>query len=432
MTNVTVTHDRRFADIYNDVESYPTLMDVAAAMDLAVKTVKNRAGLMRAALEDGEDVPVLISRATLTLNRFGPEHLVEIFEDVARQYVDGKVTQARFTRSTGMDEAKWKRHFGTWDAFARAAGQKPTAGADQVHRDIAKHAKVDHQRAMNEERQSYNGKYDRGGSNRYKTILGANDLHDIEVDRFWLRTFIDTADRVQPDVICLNGDIFDLAEFGKYNVDPREWDAVGRIKFAHENILEPLREVCPDAQIDLIEGNHEFRLLRLLSDAAPQLQTLLSDLHGMSVSQLLGLDKYEINYICKADLSAWTKSAGNREVAKNYKIYWDSVLACHFPHAKKRGLPGWNGHHHKHLVDTLTSPIYGAYEWHQFGCGHKQDASYCEGENWGMGFGLINVDTHKHFVNFDYVTVSDFAVSGGKFYHRTDAERYGDDHLFSG
>jgi hypothetical protein len=35
------------------------------------------------------------------------------------------------------------------------------------------------------------------------------------------------------------GDIFDLPEFGKYGVDPREWDVVGRIKFAHENILAP-------------------------------------------------------------------------------------------------------------------------------------------------------------------------------------------------
>ena len=85
-------------------------------------------------------------------------------------------------------------------------------------------------------------------------------------------------------------------------------------------------------------------------------------------------------------------------------------------------MPGCHGHHHKHLCKTKFSPVYGVFEWHQLGCGHRRSASYCEGERWGMGFALIHADTQEKRVNFDYVTVSDFAVVGGKWYYRNEKE----------
>lgn len=322
-------------------------------------------------------------------------------------------------------ESVWNGYFGTFDEFKRQAGIVLTRQQHQLEKHIAKHASVDHYRKLSIERMDYEGKYVRQNSNRFKTIITASDLHDKEIDLFYLRVLIDTCARVQPDVISLVGDIFDLPEFGKYGVDPREWDVVGRIKFVHENILAPLRLVCPEAQIDLIEGNHEARLLRHLADATPALRAVLSDLHGFTVSQLLGLDKFQINYTAKADLAAYSKADITREIGKNYKIYWDSFMVHHFPHAKNMGLPGVNGHHHKHEVWSLFNPIYGAYEWHQMGSGHKRDASYCAGERWHNGFAVVNIDTATRATNFDYVPITDFAVSGGKFYYREPNESYG-------
>ena len=315
-------------------------------------------------------------------------------------------------------ESVWSAWAGTFEEFKRQAGVKLSRQQHAHERAIAKHASVDHYRAMNIERADWAEKYVRDNNNRFKTILTCSDLHDIEIDPFYLRVLIDTAERVQPDVISLVGDIFDLPEFGKYGVDPREWDVVGRIKFAHEKILGPLRDVCPDAQIDFIEGNHEARLLRQLADATPALRAVLSDLHGFTVAKLLGLEKYEINYIAKADLAAFSKRDFERELASNYKVYYDTVLCHHFPHARNMGLPGVNGHHHKHQVWSEFNPIYGAYEWHQLGSGHRRSASYCEGERWHNGFALINVDTHTRSTAFDYISVTDFAVAGGKWYHR--------------
>lgn len=346
------------------------------------------------------------------------ERCIEELLRIVNLDLDMVVSRNYFRVHSRIAESVWSRHFGTFHEFKRQAGVVLSRHQHAHEKAIAKHASVDHYRKLSLERLEWADKYERKDDKRFKTILTCSDLHDKEIDPFYLRVLIDTAKRAQPDVIVLVGDIFDLPEFGKYGVDPREWDVVGRIKFAHENILRPLREACPNAQIDFIEGNHEARLLRTLADETPALRAVLSDLHGFTISKLLGLDEFQINYIAKADLAAWTKRDFERELGNNYKVYFESVLCHHFPHARKMGLPGVNGHHHAHMVWSEFSPIYGPYEWHQLGSGHKRSASYTEGEKWHNGFALINVDTLTRSTVFDYISVTDFAVAGGKWYHR--------------
>lgn len=423
----------QFIEVYNDTENYPSVADVAEALGIAIKTVRNKASFFRTLAKSDPGAPRLIMRSPVTeipmsedaskfMEEWGPEDCISELRRIAEIDSEKIVTRNYFRNHSHISESTWNRYFGTFEEFKRQAGIKLSRQQHQMERHIARHASVDHYRRLTIERGDWADKYDRPNENRFKTILACSDLHDSEIDPFFLRVLIDTAKRVQPDVISLVGDIFDLAEFGKYSVDPREWDVVGRIKFAHENILRPLREVCPNAQIDFIEGNHEARMLRQLADATPALRAVLSDLHGFTVGKLLGLEQFEINYIAKADLAAWTKRDFEKELANNYKVYWDTVVCHHFPHARNMGLPGVNGHHHRHEVWGMFSPIYGPYEWHQMGAGHKRSASYCEGENWHNGFTLINVDTATKATNFDYVSVTDFAVSGGKWYLRDASE----------
>jgi len=315
-------------------------------------------------------------------------------------------------------ESAWSQYWGTFHEYKRQAGIVLTRQQHNLEKNIAKHASVDRYRKFGDERLDYAESYIVENKSRYKTVLVASDFHDKECDKFFLKVFLDTAKRIQPDVICLLGDVFDLAEFGRYVVDPREWDVVGRIKFVHEHILEPLREACPNSQLDMVEGNHEYRLLRHLSDATPALKVVLSDLHGMTVSSLLGLDKYKVNYICKADLSAYTKGDINKEVSKNYKVYFDSMLVHHFTEGKSLGVPGINGHHHKVEVSTLHNETFGSYQWVQNGSGHHRDASYCNGEKWSNGFTIATIDTLTKRTVFDVIDIKDFAVVGGKYYFR--------------
>lgn len=165
------------------------------------------------------------------------------------------------------------------------------------------------------------------------------------------------------------------------------------------------------------------RLFRHLSESSPNIMVLLNDLHGFTISKLLGLDKYEINYISREDLTVFTEADLKKEIGKNYLVKFDSVLFHHYPEGKKYGLPGCNGHHHSRKTETLHNLTYGTYEWNQLGAGHIRKASFCDAQKWSNGFMITHVDTHTHRVQFEYIdTTQDFAVMGGKWYTRNEDE----------
>ncbi len=438
---------KRFAEIYNNIDLYPTISDVAVELEIASQTVKNKAALYRVRRKEGETgLPPLVARAKkvykdLTLmsestikfsGYMSPEDCVQELRQVAESHPEQVISRNFFRCNGAIAESVWNRHFGTFEEFKRQAKIKLSRSAHAMEKKVAIHVSRDVYRRLGEERMGLDEKYLRDSGNKYKTVLVGSDLHDIECDPFWLRVFIDTAKRIKPDIICINGDLFDLPEFGRYNVDPRDWDVIGRIQFVHDEVLLPLREACPDTQIDLIEGNHEARLMIHLADATPALKAVLSDLHGLTVEKLLGLDRYEVNYIGKADLAATNKHDMRKELAKSYKQYYDIFIAHHFPYGKELGMPGWNGHCHRHEMYQKFNPIFGAYEWHQLGAGHRREATYCEGEKWANGFLIANCNTESKSTNMDYVQMTDFSVVAGDWYYRTEEEGFGNPGVWPG
>jgi hypothetical protein len=418
--------DQDFLKIYNDRATYPTTENVALKLGMNAQSVRNRAVILRKkAAEEGGFTVVTRTHHTVPMSedpaRFKEDWTAEDcmteLRRVANLDPDKVVSRNYFRVHALCSESTWNRYFGTFEEFKRQAMLKLTRQQHALERHIAKHASVDHYRRMNIERQDYGDKYLRPNAKRFKTIIICSDLHDEEMDPFFRRVLIDTLRRVQPDIFGIGGDGLDLPEFGKYSVDPREWGPTRRIRHMHRFCAD-VREVIPDAQFDWLEGNHEFRMLRHLGDETPALKTVLAELHGMTIRQLLGLDRFEVNYIAKADLAAYRERDITKELGRNYTVYYDCLLVHHFPEGRNMGMPGVNGHHHKHISWPSFSPVYGAFEWHQLGCGHKRDASYCAGEKWHMGFMIANIDTLTRQVNFDYVPVTDFAVSGGVWYRR--------------
>jgi hypothetical protein len=363
------------------------------------------------------DIP-LSEIAIPKLHEGTKEEVLKDLRSLAELNPEQVITRNYYRVQGKYSESTWSRYYGTFHEFKRQAGIILTRQQHNLEKQIAKHASVDHYRKINDERRSYGNKYDKPSGDRFQQVIIISDLHDKHVDPFYMKVLLDTLKRVNPEVICLNGDIFDLPEFSKYLVDPREWDVVGRIKYVHEQILKPIREVCPKAQIDFIEGNHEFRLLKHLADATPALRAVLSDLHGFTISSLLGLDQFNINYIAKGDLGVYTLADSHKEIAKNYKIYFDSFIVSHEGSARDLGFPGVNGHHHKTIIDSLYNEHFGAYNWIQCGAGHKLDATYCH-PKWQQGFVIATCDTLKRRTVFDTITFSEsFAVVGGVFYQK--------------
>ena len=337
-------------------------------------------------------------------------------------YEDGNVTRNRYREHGNYTTWEVEALFGTFTEFKREADLMPTRHQTQLLGQVARHASMDEMRKLNIDRVDFEEKYRKPTGKRFQTIMVCADLHDKNMDPFWRRVWIDTVARIKPDIICLGGDLFDLPEFGKYPVDPRTWDAVGRIQYVH-GFLGEMREASPDSEIVLIEGNHEFRLLRHLSEASPQIKAVLSDIHGLTVSQLLGLDRYEVRYVARGDLGVWTKGDMTQQIAKNYEVFFDTLLVDHFPDGINKGLAGYNGHHHKFEARSFYSELRGPQIWMQLGCGHMLNAEYCDAQKWNMGFAINHVDTERHRVAMNYIPVTrDFAEVGGKFYFREASE----------
>lgn len=366
---------------------------------------------------DDEDFP-LSETAIPKLHECTKEQALEDLRMLAEDNPEMCISRNYYRVNGLYSESAWSRYFGTFHEYKRQAGIILTRQQHNMEKHVAKHASVDHYRALSIERLAYEGAYLMPREGRFKKVVIVGDLHDKNVDEFFMDVFLDSIERINPDVIVLNGDIFDLPEFSKYTVDPRDWDVVGRIKYAHDHILGPIREICPNAQIDFIEGNHEFRLLRHLADATPALRAVLSDLHGMTVASLLGLDKFKINYIAKGNLAAYSLGDQHKEIAKNYKIYFNSFIVSHDGSAKNLGFPGVNGHHHKTEVEAMYNEHFGCYNWIQHGCGHVLDAEYCH-PKWQQGFVTAICDTETRKTVFDIATFAeDFAIVGGQVYSR--------------
>lgn len=418
---------------YNNVDQFPSLEDVADHLGVSYKTLKNRIGIMRGSADGPELIDrkgfvpnerdVLSEKPELYMAHWGREECIEHFRSLALADPDRSWSRNYFRKVSGISESTWNRWFGTFEQYKRSAAILLSRGARAVELHIARHAAKDHLEPFNAEKRSYAGKYFRDVTNRFRTVVVGSDFHDKYCDPFIRRVFIDTCARIQPEVIFLNGDMLDLPEFGKYTIDPRTWDVTGRIQWLHA-FLGDLRTACPNSTIIYLEGNHEFRLLRHLGEATPALKTLLADLHGFTVSKLLGIDQFEVNYVGKADLKAWHNADINRELHANTYLLWDALLGDHFPTGKRQGIPGWNGHHHLLKVEPLYSRVFGPSQWVQLPAGHVGQAEYCEAEKWNGGFLIVHHDSATKHSIFEPVEVRDFCVVGGQPYFRKDDERW--------
>jgi len=365
------------------------------------------------------------------LKKFDPNATPdEMIEDLRRVQQDnwGKTITRMFYREHGsFSDSTWSLHFGSFQEFKRQAGLELLRSQHKIEVQQAKAVSLDHYREFfKREVLPYYNKHTKAPSPFHiKTILAMSDLHDRECCEFSLSVFIAECARKQPDVIVLNGDIFDLLEFGRYTVDPRSYDIVGRFDFVRERVFAPLRAACPDAQIDLICGNHEIRLLKLLADATPNVKILLSDVMGLSFKDIFGLDKYEINWASKFDLGAFSKKDLNNEAKKNYQIYFDCFVFTHLPDKRLKVMSGSHGHHHlgelKEFVylDPVTH-MGKVHSWSQTPAMHSKDASYLDNLcGWSTGFleVIINAKTHEVFQKIHSIQ-NGWTVIDGNYYQR--------------
>lgn len=116
---------------------------------------------------------------------------------------------------------------------------------------------------------------------------------------------------LQPTTIVLLGDMLDLAPWGSYSTDlSLRWTTQPSLVELHWFISQ-LRLASPSARIVYLEGNHEYRIQRVLTDAAAGEAVNLrpaDSLDGnavMSIPHLLSLDKLDVEYVAPYGKPFW-------------------------------------------------------------------------------------------------------------------------------
>lgn len=328
-----------------------------------------------------------------------------------------------FYRNNGKySDATYSQFFGNFLEFRRQAGLELSRNQHSLERKIAKHASLDTYRNFYDaEVLPYCGKYlnkeDKSG--RWKTMLVGSDFHDIECDPFLLSVFIDTAQRLQPDIIVLNGDVFDNYEFSRFDQDPRKIKILHRFNHVKTHIFGALRRACPNSQIDIVAGNHEVRILKVLADKTPAMKVLLSDVMGLTFADMLGLDEFEINLICKMDLAAWSNPDISGEVKDNFKLYYKAFVCSHYK-SLSYGVSGTSGHTHRPEQVTFVNIPMGRLTWTTTGCMAETKMEYTTGmDNAVNSFLIAHVDTHKMNVSPEHIVIpGDHVIIQGKRYSR--------------
>ena len=342
---------------------------------------------------------------------------------VQKAFPDKFITRNFYRENGTYSEKTWNRYFGTMEEFRSEAGLQLTRSQRRLEKHIAKHAALDETRKFYRlEVEPWVDKYDKFKD--YKAKAGmikmavASDFHDVETDLFCLSVFINTCRVEQPDIIVLNGDIFDEYEFSRFDRDPRKINLRARMEFVRERIFIPLRQACPLAQIDFIIGNHELRLLKHMASKTENMAALM-ELMNIGLAQLLGLDDFQINLVSKGNTTAFQAKEIKEEMSKNFKLYFNA-LVCNHTGDEDFGVACISGHTHRPNMTTRVHLLKGPVNHVVTGCMCKLDSDYTYTKtNWQNSFALVYVDPVAERCQIQHVMFTEpFVNVNGRYYFR--------------
>ena len=326
------------------------------------------------------------------------------------------VSQKEYRRLGYFPEILVSDFFGNHAEFLRAAGlhESRTTARSRNRAALIHH----HQRIAEYARQHvlpWAGRYDKTAGRKHLEVVVASDLHSAFVDPFALDVLLASIRIVAPDVVVLNGDVWDFPQISRHRKLPGHFhlNLQQEIDFGRDRILRAVREAAPEATVYLVIGNHEHRLVTYLADAAPELACLRT----LSFADLFGLDELEISLVCRSSFLAPTAAQKKRDVSENWVQVGGCYVATHGTSVSKFAadkqldrfrLSGTSGHTHRPQVITANALGTGPLSW----MSTPMMASFAVGRDyvaepsaWQMGFGVASVETRRRLVSQQLVTV---------------------------
>ena len=337
----------------------------------------------------------------------------ELIRDILRVADDellaypGTCSRAKYKKYGHFPETIVYDHFGNHEEFQRASGLRDTR-TTKSYRDRRARLKSEEtvQEYYAESVRPWCGAFERKNKGDEILLVCGSDFHGLEVDRFALEVFIDVCRRTQPDVVCLNGDVVDFNSVGFWSKNPNKLlDLQGEITWTVENILRPIREAAPDANIDFLVGNHEYRLIRYLCNVSPA----LASLSCLDFAELFSLKELQISLVSNDAILAPNERDRQEMSKQTWKIYGGCFVVTHgtsggrFPADKelnKYGLSGMSGHVHRPQYQSTPTVVNPWADWMTCGMMAKNDLRDGAGHGetfktgpstWTTGFGVVSI-----------------------------------------
>lgn len=197
------------------------------------------------------------------------------------------------------------------------------------------------------------------------TQIGYRRLEDGSLDPFHddaaMNVFIEVCKSYQPDKVQILGDFLDLASQGRFAQEATFAQTTQEALNTGHRFLATLRAACPDAEIVVIEGNHDKRMQNFIEAnaiAAFGLKRagLPESWPVMSLPYLLRLDELNIQYVDAYPAATDWDNATTRNIhgtKANSRGSTTSQYVFELPH-----LNTWAGHTHR--VEVTYRSVMGA------------------------------------------------------------------------
>ena len=229
----------------------------------------------------------------------------------------------------------------------------------------------------------------------YKKMVVIGDLHIPHHDRLLLLLFKKFLKYFKPDILVINGDLLDCFEISRFDKVPKEGQSLQEECDMAYDILKEFRDILPDAQIDYIEGNHDWRLKQYLIKKAPELYGL----RGLSIPSLLRLKELKINWVeTQEGSSQWIDTF--KQYGKLYVGHWNKVNKHSAMTAKNlvedKGVSLIQNHVHrggmfcKRVIDGTQ--LVGIENF----CMCSLQPSYTNNVNWQQGWTVVYLKDKSH------------------------------------
>ena len=196
-------------------------------------------------------------------------------------------------------------------------------------------------------------------------MLSISDTHAGYLDPFTWWSFLHACKAMDPDIVLLNGDMIEGSAISRHpKVPGKVMKLQDEFNFLRE-MIQKLREVCPDAEIIWTAGNHGLdRLASYLTQVAPG----LAGLDSMRIDKLAGLDEYGVHL---AQGGSFVSPEGQETRITGVKLhgfyigYHGTALGQtpYLTELRDSGLSGQSGHVHRAGMAYSTTEALGAHSW---------------------------------------------------------------------